>query len=286
MRVLITGGAGKLGSMVVKSLVKSGHHVNIFDLPYVDYSLVSRVPRVQFFKGDIANLEELRAGCEGVDAALHLAAILPPHSEMDEEKTMLVNAEGTACVVKALESTSSAPIIFSSSVSVYGRTQEEKPPVATSHTLKPTDNYSKSKILAEEVIRGCGLRFTILRISGVYAAVPFEFPSPVQFRAGQRVEFVDRDDVVAALVAAVGIGVEGKTYNIAGGESWRMTGERFVSEVFEAFGLQGEVDYPSEYGYFDWYDTEESQKQLGYQHSPFPIFKKRLARAFAGLGGS
>ena len=280
MRVLVSGGAGRLGAMVVASLVKNGHHVNVFDLPQANYSNVSGLPRVQIFKGDIINLEELKAACKGVDVALHLAAILPPHSERNLERTMLVNVTGTARVVEALELTSSAPLVFSSSVSVYGRTHGEKTPIATSHPLVPMDNYSKSKIMAEEAVRKSRIKSTILRISGVYAAEPFEFPSPVQFKADQRVEFVDRDDVVAALVSAVESKVQGSVLNVAGDESWRMTGERFVAGVFEAFGVQGEVNYPSEYGYFDWYDTEEPQRLLNYQRTSFALFKKKLAKVF------
>jgi len=280
VKILVTGGAGKLGAMVVESLVKRGHRVNVFDLPQVNFSRVSNLPGVQLFKGDITNLEQLKATCEDVDVALHLAAILPPQTETNIKKTMLVNTIGTANVVKALELTSSAPLVFSSSVCVYGRTYREKPPIITSHPLVPTDNYSKSKIIAEETMRSSRLKYTILRISGVYAAEPFEFPSPVQFRAEQRVEFIDRDDAAAALVASVEGGAEWKTLNIAGGESWRMTGERFVAEVFIAFGVQGEVNYPSDYGYFDWYDTEDSQQLLGYQMTPFALFKKKLAKVF------
>jgi nucleoside-diphosphate-sugar epimerase len=137
--------------------------------------------------------------------------------------------------------------------------------------------------MAEEAVRGSGVRSTILRISGVYTAIPFEFPTPVQFQAKQRVEFVDRDDVVTALVAAVDSEVAGKVLNIAGGTSWRMTGERFVAEVFDAFGVPGTVDYLLDDGYFDWYDTEASQKLLEYQQTPFSLFTENLAKAFGAI---
>jgi nucleoside-diphosphate-sugar epimerase len=283
MNILVTGGAGRLGSTVVALLVQRGHRVTVFDLPQVNYSHVSHLPRVQISKGDITNLEQLKTACDGIDIALHLAAILPPYSERSPEKTLLVNATGTECLVKALELTSSAPLVLSSSVAVYGPTQEDKSPVTTDHPSMPMDHYSKSKIMAEGAVRGSGVQSTILRISGVYTAIPFEFPTPVQFRAKQRVEFVDRDDVVTALVAAVESEVAGNVLNIAGGTSWRMTGERFVAEVFDAFGVPGTVDYLSNDGYFDWYDTEASQKLLDYQLTPFSLFKEKLAKAFGAI---
>jgi nucleoside-diphosphate-sugar epimerase len=147
----------------------------------------------------------------------------------------------------------------------------------------PTDHYSKSKIMAEEAVRSGGVLSTILRISGVYTAIPFEFPTPVQFQAKQRVEFVERDDVVTALLAAVESEVTGKVLNIAGGTSWRMTGEHFIAEVFDAFGVLGTVDYQSNDGYFDWYDTETSLRLLGYQLTPFSLFKEKLAKAFSAI---
>jgi nucleoside-diphosphate-sugar epimerase len=283
MKILITGGAGRLGAMVVASLVQRGHRVTVFDLPHVDYRHVSQLPRVQISKGDITNLDQLTAACDGIDIALHLAAILPPFSERNPKTTLLVNATGTECLVQALADTSAAPLVLSSSVAVYGRTQSENRPVPVDHPVTPTDHYSASKIMAEAAVRGSGVRFTILRISGVYTAVPFEFPTPVQFQATQRVEFVDREDVVAALVAAVEREVKGRVLNIAGGSSWRMTGERFVAEVFDAFGVPGTVDYLANEGYFDWYDTEASQRLLGYQCTPFALFKENLAKAFSAI---
>ena len=283
MKVLVTGGAGRLGAMVVSSLVQRGHRVTVFDLPHVNYSHLSQLPHIQISKGDITNLDQVTAACDGVDVALHLAAILPPASEQHPERTRLINATGTECLVEALAATSSAPLILSSSVAVYGRTQGDAHPLTVDHPVMVTDHYSQSKILAEEAVQGSGLHFTVLRISGVYAAVPFEFPTPVQFQATQRVEFVDREDVVTALVAAVEREATGRVLNIAGGMSWRMTGERFVAEVFDAFGVPGTVDYLDHEGYFDWYDTEPSQRLLGYQGTPFTLFKRNLATAFNAI---
>ncbi len=283
MKVLVTGGAGRLGATVVSSLVQGGHRVTVFDLPHVDYRHVLQLPRIQIAKGDITNLDQVTAACDGVDIALHLAAILPPASEQHPERTRLINATGTECLVKALAATSAAPMVLSSSVAVYGQTQGDAPPLTVDHPVMATDHYSQSKILAEQGVQGSNIHFTILRISGVYTAVPFEFPTPVQFQAIQRVEFVDREDVVAALVAAVECEATGRVLNIAGGASWRMTGERFVAEVFDAFGVPGTVDYLDHEGYFDWYDTEASQRLLGYQQTPFPVYKKNLASAFTAI---
>ncbi len=284
MKILVTGGAGKLGAEVVTSLAARGHRILVFDLPNADYSQVQILPNIQICRGDISNPERLRSACEDIDVALHLAAIIPPRSESNPEKTMLVNATGTGNLVKALEATSNAPLVFSSSVSVYGRTQGEATPLAVNHALVPTDHYSTSKIRAEDAVRRSRLQYTVLRISGVYAPEPFEFPSPIQFRAEQRIEFVAREDVITALVTSLERKAGRDILNIAGGQSWRMNGRSFIAKVFEAFGAQGEVDYPAEYGYFDWYDTENSQRLLQYQNTSFSSFREKLARVFQPTG--
>lgn len=280
LRILVTGGAGRVGSLAVRILAKHGHIVNVFDLPTANFGRVDSLNNVKIFKGDLLTLKNLERACQGIDVALHLAAILPPASELNAKQTMSVNATGTANLVETLRSQSSASIVFSSSVSVYGRTKDREPPVTVRNPLKPTDNYSRSKIAAELAIEEGSVPYTILRVTGVYTAELFEFPSPVQFQADQRVEFIDRDDAVSALVTAVEKTPRNRVLNIAGGETWRMKGIEFVEGVFNALGFVGEVDYPLEPGYFDWYDTEESERLLNYQRTSFGHYKTELANAF------
>jgi nucleoside-diphosphate-sugar epimerase len=269
-----------MGSLVVRCLAERGHSVHAFDLPAVSFDRIGNLSNVRVFKGDLLDPKAVEDACQGIDAALHLAAILPPLAERDPAKTMAINVEGTSSLVKVLKVESQTPIVFSSSVSVYGITQNESLPIRTSHLLKATDSYSGSKIAAETVVREGGIQYTILRVTGVYAAELFEFPSPVQFTADQRVEYVDRRDVVNALVAAVENQPRNRVLNIAGGETWQMSGSDFVGGVFNALGVEGQVDYAAKPGYFDWYDTEESQRLLGYQHTAFEAYKADLGRVF------
>jgi nucleoside-diphosphate-sugar epimerase len=280
MRILVTGGAGKLGSLVVHTLINHGHTVHVFDLPHVDYSALANLTPITIFKGDILAPQQIQAACDGVDVAIHLAAILPPYSEQNPQKTLQVNVDGTAQLTKALLATSHAPLVFSSSVSVYGRTQNESEPITIDHALQASDTYSESKILAEAVVQQSQLKHTMLRISGIYAAVPFEFPSPVQFKADQRVEFIAREDVVAAVTAAIEHTTTNRIFNIAGGLSWQMTGSTFVDRVFKGFGVPGEVEYPEEYGFFDWYDTEAAQHALQFQNTSFDQYITQLEAIF------
>jgi UDP-glucose 4-epimerase len=280
MRILVTGGAGKLGSLIVQALVQHGHQVHVFDLPQVDYSALTNVPNTTIFKGDILDLYQIQAACDGVDVAIHLAAILPPYSEQNPQKTFDVNVHGTKQLTTALTATTHGHLVFSSSVSVYGPTQHEAPPVTIDHPLHASDTYAESKIQAENVVHHSRLSHTILRISGIYAAVPFEFPSPVQFTADQRVEFIAREDVVTAILGAIDPHARTHVFNIAGGATWQMTGTAFVNGVYAGFGVPGEAEYPTEYGYFDWYDTEASQQILNYQNTSFQHYVTQLSEIF------
>jgi nucleoside-diphosphate-sugar epimerase len=281
MRILVTGGAGKLGSLVVHALVNHGHSVHVFDLPQVNYSALTNVPDITIFKGDILDRQQIQAACDGVDVAIHLAAILPPYSEQNPQKTLQVNVQGTEQLTKALLATSHGHLVFSSSVSVYGRTQHETQPISIDHIRQASDTYAKSKIMAENVVHHSRLTHTTLRISGIYAAVPFEFPSPVQFKADQRVEFIAREDVVAAILIAIEHNAQNHIFNIAGGTTWQMTGRTFVKGIYAGFGVPGEADYPTEYGYFDWYDTKAAQHILNYQKTSFNQFLTKLGEIFS-----
>jgi nucleoside-diphosphate-sugar epimerase len=151
----------------------------------------------------------------------------------------------------------------------YGVTASEKPPITVNHPRKACDNYSDSKIRAENAIKSSGLPYTILRLSGVVAGL-MEMPETLPFRSDQRIEFVHKDDVVNALLAApTSSETRNQTFNIAGGLSWRMRGRDWINRLSESLGVKVEVKYSQEYTDFDWYDTERPQLILKYQSTTF-----------------
>jgi nucleoside-diphosphate-sugar epimerase len=99
--------------------------------------------------------------------------------------------------------------------------------------------------------------------------------------AEQRVEFVNRDDVADALFACTRRPeARGKIFNIAGGKTWQMQGEEYAMALYGAMGLDPkEAMFSSEPGWFDWYDTTESQALLQYQNTPFSEFVAQLRQA-------
>ena len=76
--VLVTGGAGNVGRQAVVQLAQAGHDVRVLDLPDLDYSFANAHNNIEVFHGDIGEKSHLTRACDGIDWAVHLAAIMPP----------------------------------------------------------------------------------------------------------------------------------------------------------------------------------------------------------------
>ena len=284
--VLITGGAGSVGRRIVDRLVDGGRSVRIFDLPFMDFSGLEDMREIEIVKGDITDADTVAAAVSGVSAVIHLAALLPPNSERDREKTFAVNVGGTENIIKALEkSPSVAPLIFTSSISTYGNTSNEEPPVRTDHPQSAIDVYADSKIVGEAKVRESSQSWVALRIAGITVPAFLEPPSPWPFVADQRVEMVHRDDVVDALYACVdNRSAENKIFNIGGGPTWQLKGEDYVRDFYDFMGAPMEdVEYRESPGWVDWYDTEESQRILSYQNRSYRHYSDEMKEIVKAL---
>jgi len=283
VRLLVTGGAGRLGSTLVKLLAAKGHTAWAFDLPQVRFDAVEDVPGVEVFRGDITDFADVAEACREVDGVFHLAALLPPRSEENREATMRVNVEGTRNLVEALKRRG-APIVFASSVATYGVTASEPPPVREDHPLRGRTLYAESKIAAERLIRGSGVPYTILRIAPIAVADLVELPDVIPYRADQRVEFIYLRDAAQALLSALERPeARGNTYNIAGGPSWQVTGAEYISRFYEALGVEVDPYFSPDYTALDWYDTSRS-RFLGYQRATLNGLLERLKAIGEQLG--
>ncbi len=276
MRILVTGGAGRLGSEVVRLGAERGHEIVAFDLPQARWENVSEIPGVETFKGNITDAENVEEACQGVDSVIHLAAILPPASEANRELTTMVNIEGTRSIIESLQRRKGKPFIFASSVSTYGITAHEEPPISEDHPLRVHNNYSESKIESERLIRDSRIPHTVLRIAPIAVADVVELPETIPYRADQRVELVFVADAAwAALSTLEDPSSRDEMYNIAGGPSWQMTGEEYIAKFYEALGVEVEPIFSEEYTAADWYDTDRGG-YLGYQRTTFNDLLKML----------
>lgn len=277
--VLVTGGAGSAGKLVVKQLCENGQSVRVFDLPNMDYSDFEGNEGIEIRHGDITKLASVQQAVVGVSAVVHLAALLPPSSERNRELTFAINVEGTARLAEVLKQANpGATLVFTSSVSTYGDTTSENPPVTIDHSQQALDIYAESKIVAEKSLRDVNPATVILRISGISVPSIQSPPDIWPFMADQRIEFVHRNDVVTAICNSVNVkSARGHIFNIAGGASWRTTGREYVDDYYKLLGVPiEEAQFQSEPGWCDWYDTSESQRVLQYQNNSYQAYLQQL----------
>ena len=166
MKVLVTGGAGYIGSHVVLDLIDAGHDVVILD----DMSLgcVENIhDKAEFVEGstlDEAMLDEVLA--KNMDAVIHLAAFKAAGESMtNPEKYSRNNLNGTTNVLNAMMKYNVMTFVFSSTAAVYG--YPEYLPVDEAHPLKPINYYGYTKLAIENMLKWYGelkgLKFAALR---------------------------------------------------------------------------------------------------------------------------
>ena len=241
--VLITGGAGSVGRQLAGMFLAEGRPVRIFDLPFMDFSGLEDEPNVEIVKGDITDKKSVSEAVRNVGGILHLAALLPPTSERDRDKTFAVNVEGTRNITEALKSHGSkATLVFTSSISTYGDTSKESDPIKITQPQNAIDIYAESKIAGEKILVGSGVNFVILRIASIAVPAFLEPPEPWPFTSDQRVEMVHRDDVADAIKSSVDTPeAVGNVFNIAGGSTWRLAGKDYVEDFFNFMGAPVEM---------------------------------------------
>jgi UDP-glucose 4-epimerase len=272
--VLVTGGAGSVGRQAVVKLARGGHNVRVLDLPDLDYSFTNAHTNIDILPGDICDKSDLTRACDGIDSAVHLAAIMPPMSEENNELATRINIDGTRSLLKAMSP--EIPIIFASSVATYGVPEAEI--VDIDHPQKPIDFYGETKLQNEKDIIENSRPFVMLRISGVSVPSLLEIPRPWFFTANQRLEFVHLADAANAVANCVGNeAVSGKILQIAGGQTWQLNCQEYSRAICEAFDVPPEnATFQEQPGWTGWYDTNESQRLLQYQNHAFEDFIDQL----------
>lgn len=161
-RILVTGGAGFIGSHLVEALVRQGHEVRVLDdLSTGKTENLSAVEgHIEFCQGSIVDWKLLSRSVAGCTHVFHLAAIVSVElCEKDPEGTGSVNVEGTMAVAKAA-SDAGARLIFSSSAAVYGDLPAG--PLCEEEAGQPTAEYGIQKLVGESATThtdGVSLRF-------------------------------------------------------------------------------------------------------------------------------
>jgi len=287
--VLVTGGAGFIGSNLVRALLERGEQVRVLD----NFSTGSRSNLagldLEIVEGELRSYERVHNAVRGSEVVYHLGALgSVPRSVQDPLTSSAVNVEGTLNVLLAARDEGVRRVVFSSSTSVYGSsrrlpTSEDTPP-------DPISPYGVAKLAAE---RYCvsfsrvyeSLETVVLRYFNVfgprqsassqYAAVVPLFvtriaagePITIHGDGEQSRDFTYVDNVVAATVAAAGApGASGRAFNVAGGAPASVNrvadtiGEILGREVVKRYTAPRPGDIRD-----SWADLSAAREVLGYE---------------------
>jgi UDP-glucose 4-epimerase len=243
LQVVVTGGAGFIGSNLVDALVAEGHSVRVLDDLSTGHP-ENIHPGTDVLIGDVADEELVRRAVNGAEVVFHLAAVRAVQRSVDLPlATDLANTHGSLTVLKASQDTGVRRVVYASSSSVYGGAGEL--PTPESAPIWPRSPYAVSKLAGELYSRLFaelyGLETVSLRYFNVYgprqrpdsqyaAVIPLFIAAlaggeaPIVHGDGlQSRDFTFIDDAVAANLAAAKAPasvVSGKVFNIAGGATY------------------------------------------------------------------
>jgi nucleoside-diphosphate-sugar epimerase len=153
-RVLVTGGAGYVGSRLVPKLLDAGYEVSVLDLFIFGEDIFADLrdsPGLTEFKGDLRDPTDVTRGLAGCDAVVHLACISnDPSFDLDPALGRSINFDCFRPLVRAAKAAGVQRFIYASSSSVYGIKSD--PEVTEDLPLAPLTDYSKYKALCEQVL--------------------------------------------------------------------------------------------------------------------------------------
>jgi UDP-glucose 4-epimerase len=290
VRVLVTGGAGFIGSHVAERLVDSGFEVRVLDnFSTGTIANVERIVRdIEIVQTDVRDADDLLPAVRGCDAVLHFAALgSVPRSVEAPRLTHEVNATGTLNVIRAAGECGVRRLVYASSSSVYG--QNGSLPSREDQPLRPMSPYAVSKLAGEGYCRALGqlsgLETVTLRLFNIFgprqphrvsysAVVPsfacalLEGRSPVIFGDGtqSRAFTYVEDAVEAAMLALRSAAAVGGIYNVAGER--RTSVRALFDDICELVGERPEPTFaPTRAG--DIHDTQAdrsaARRDLGFE---------------------
>jgi nucleoside-diphosphate-sugar epimerase len=288
VKVLVTGGAGNVGSHTLPQLVARGHTVRSFERPAGADRRTARdlPPGVEVVRGDITDAAAVRRAAAGVDAVVHLAALIPPEADEQPERARAVNVDGTANVLAACAAQPVPPrLLFTSTFDVHGFTLHKPPPRHIDDPLVATNPYTEHKIACEELVRESGLTWCIFRFADV-PVLGLRDPHPIMFEIGpdNRIEALHADDAGLAIANALDTPEAwGRILFVGGGSSCQLTYREYLTRLLAAMGVPPLPDDAFSTAVYatDWIDTTESEALLRYQRHDFADIAEAIA---ASLG--
>lgn len=237
MKILVTGGAGFIGSHLLDRLVRDGNEAIVIYDNLVRGRLENIAahrdnPRVQFINGDLRDTHALRDAMRGAEFVFHLGAQSNVMGAVvNVDYSFQTNMVGTYNVLNAAKENGVRRVVFTSSREAYGEAQYL--PVDENHPLASKNAYGASKAAGELYARvfynQFGLETAVLRLANVYGTRDFDRVIPiwldrarhnenlVVFGGTQLIDFVYVDQVVTALLRAAHADIIGQPINVGSG---------------------------------------------------------------------
>jgi UDP-glucose 4-epimerase len=233
MKYIVTGGAGFIGSNIVKKLVSKGNNVTVIDNLYTgkESNLEVVKDKINFLKDSILNIDLLEKEMKNIDGVFHqaaLASVQDSFSKPDEYHN--VNVNGTENILKIAKK-NNFKVVYASSSSVYGN--PERIPIKESDSKNPINPYAETKLKKEELavkyskigVKVIGLRYFNVFGNGQskeYAGVVKLFLERIQNKLPPKIngdglqarDFVFVDDVANANIMAMKSDIDHAFFNV------------------------------------------------------------------------
>lgn len=241
MNVLVTGGAGFIGSNLVEKLVTDGHSVRVLDNFSLGQAANLKSVRVDVVKGDIRDFNTVKRATKGIDVIFNQAAAsASPMFRDDLRNSVAANVDGFVNLLNACRINDVKKLVYASTSSVYGN---NKPPLREDMNLIPVNFYASTKLLNEHLailfstqygLETVGFRYMSIygpheKSKGIYANLVSQFlwsmqkgEQPVIYGDGaQKREFTYVADVVQANMLAMNTKKKlgGDVFNVGTGAS-------------------------------------------------------------------
>jgi len=278
MKVLVTGGAGFIGSHVVDKLRDKGVEVRVYDGVMPTFR-----KDIEFYQGSILDITALGFAINGIDAIMHLAAIADVKDVYDDPyRSEAINVRGTINVLEAARRASIKRVIYGSTTWVYSEADAKKVD-ETTPLHSPTHLYTATKLASEYYCQSYsklyGLEVTILRYGIPYgprardgAVIPIFVkkalngePLTIAGDGAQFRKFIYVEDLAEGNVLAMQSVAKNKTYNLDGKEP--ITIKQIAETVQKIIGNVRIEHIPARPGDFSGKEvsSELAKKELGWE---------------------
>ena len=299
-KILVTGGAGFIGSHLANYLIKLNYKVVVIDNLVWGFPKVLR-PEIKFIKGDLRKKKEVFKALRGCQKVIHAAALINVwESYLKPELYFKNNILGTINLLEVMRQAGVKDIVFSSSAAVYS--PQNKIPIPEEGKLQPLSPYGTSKLIMEELLysyhRNYHFNVAIFRYFNPYGPGEYKFPPqhvipifflkafanqplPVHGKGELIRDYIYIQDLVEAHL--LGLSLKGfHVYNIGSGKGCPL--RRLVKLILKISRSKSPIEYqiiPFGYKIHLYADISKIKKELGWQpKTPLEKGLKKTAKFF------